>query len=37
MQPAANHATHTIYNLQGVRVKQARKGLYIIDGKKVVK
>ena len=26
-----------IYNLQGVRVKMAQKGLYIINGKKVIK
>ena len=26
-----------IYNLQGIRVQKAQKGLYIIDGKKVVK
>ena len=26
-----------IYNLQGVRVQQAVKGLYIVNGKKVVK
>lgn len=26
----------TIYSLQGVRIKQAQKGLYIVNGKKVV-
>ncbi|MCH5169506.1 MAG: pectin esterase [Prevotellaceae bacterium] len=29
--------TPVIYNLQGVRVQQATKGIYIINGKKVVK
>jgi len=27
----------TIYNINGVRVKNAQKGIYIINGKKVVK
>lgn len=26
-----------VYNLQGIRVQQANKGVYIIDGKKVIK
>ena len=28
--------TDTIYNMQGVRVNNAQKGVYIINGKKVV-
>ena len=27
---------NTIYNLQGVRVEKARKGIYIVNGKKVI-
>lgn len=34
---SVNSAADAIYNLQGVRVKQVQKGLYIINGKKVVK
>jgi hypothetical protein len=30
-------STDAIYNLQGVRVNKADKGIYIINGKKVVK
>ncbi len=29
--------SHTIYNLNGQQVTKAKKGLYIVDGKKVVK
>ena len=29
-------APKTVYNLQGIQVQQPRKGLYIIDGKKVI-
>lgn len=32
-----NEGNDAIYNLQGVRVKNAQKGLYIINGKKVIK
>jgi hypothetical protein len=31
-----NPAERTIYNMQGMRVQKAEKGLYIINGKKVV-
>ena len=33
----AEESNDAIYNLQGVRVKNAQKGLYIINGKKVIK
>ena len=33
----ASETNDAIYNLQGVRVNKAQKGLYIINGKKVVK
>jgi hypothetical protein len=33
---ADTHAFDAIYNLQGIRVKNATKGIYIINGKKVV-
>lgn len=33
---ADTHASDAIYNLQGIRVKNATKGIYIINGKKVV-
>jgi hypothetical protein len=26
-----------VYNMQGIRVQQANKGVYIINGKKVIK
>ena len=29
-------ASKTVYNLQGIQVQQPRKGLYIVDGKKVI-
>ena len=29
-------AAEAVYNLQGVRVKNVKKGLYIVDGKKVI-
>jgi hypothetical protein len=32
-----NEGNDAIYNLQGVRVKNAQKGIYIINGKKVIK
>ena len=32
----AEAANGTIYNLQGQKVEKAQKGLYIINGKKVV-
>lgn len=31
-----NNAAGTVYNLQGIRVKDVNKGIYIMDGKKVV-
>jgi hypothetical protein len=34
---AAKHHSQTCYNLQGQRVTCPGKGLYIIDGKKVIK
>ncbi|MBR6321028.1 MAG: hypothetical protein IKR50_11435 [Prevotella sp.] len=34
---SANAATDVIYNLAGQQVEGAKKGLYIINGKKVVK
>jgi hypothetical protein len=34
---AKQAANDGIYNLQGVRVKNAQKGIYIINGKKVIK
>ena len=33
---ADNNAAGTVYNLQGIRVKDVNKGIYIMDGKKVV-
>ena len=33
---ADNNAAGTVYNLQGIRVKNAQKGIYIMNGKKVV-
>lgn len=33
----AAKADNTVYNLQGIRVKNATRGVYIINGKKVVK
>lgn len=35
--PANNNTIEGIYNLNGVRVNKAQKGVYIINGKKVVK
>lgn len=31
------NAVDTIYNLQGIRVKNASKGIFIVDGKKIVR
>ena len=33
---ADTNAAGTVYNLQGIRVKNAQKGIYIMNGKKVV-
>ena len=33
---AADVTNHAIYNMQGIRVEKAKKGLYIINGKKAV-
>ncbi|MBQ5981443.1 MAG: InlB B-repeat-containing protein [Prevotella sp.] len=32
-----NPADETVYNLQGIRVKNASKGVFIVNGKKVIK
>ena len=34
---AAQQHNGTVYNLQGIRMEKAQKGLFIIDGKKVVR
>jgi hypothetical protein len=33
---ADNNASDAIYNLQGIRVKNVNKGIYIMGGKKVI-
>ena len=37
LQPSPVTSAHTIYNLKGQRVQKAGKGLYIVNGKKVVR
>jgi len=37
LQPAAVQADANVYNMQGMRVSNATRGLYIIGGKKVVR
>ena len=37
VEKAAELSDNAIYNLQGIRVQKAQKGLFIINGKKVVK
>ena len=34
---AESKSNHSLYNLQGQRVKKAQKGIYIINGKKVIR
>jgi hypothetical protein len=37
LQPAAVQADANVYNMQGMRVSNATRGLYIIGGKKMVR